>query len=426
MDYLPLFNKAIDILKSKAQLPESGFLAGGSLGNTIWNLVTGKPGPINDIDIYRIREVVPYGFDDIKRKQNFRKPEQTVWEDYTGLCVSWKTNDYYVIEEVGNSGLINYIDYKSNTLDPQIILDSFDINCCQIGYDLGSKKFHWTPEFIDFLETREIKLSNLTSPSHSAIRLIKKKKELGADLNTLELEIIAFSLGKSGQSMRFVDTTKLRFKSRYAEMFERSRSELDEWFEMKRDEGTEEYLRTHKNDNSEIYYLVPKKNPLGTKIPNEIHFALSSDFLFWVRRVMGNLATEKMWHRISLIWDTRIDYFDIKPEEQDIELLERVINISPNSVNNLKGKPISKQLGIIRTLLEKFKDDPIVAVSILEKTNFNENVNLDDEWNLFLLEMSVRKDILEDPMDKALKITNQVEEKKIVYTYGEKESENFF
>ena len=56
-----LIQSAVTLLQSKYNLPSEGFLAGGALANTIFNIVTGKMAPINDIDIYRIIDIKDNG-----------------------------------------------------------------------------------------------------------------------------------------------------------------------------------------------------------------------------------------------------------------------------------------------------------------------------------------------------------------------------
>ena len=58
----------------------------------------------------------------------------------------------------------------------------------------------------------------------------------------------------------------------------------------------------------------------------------------------------------------------------------------------------------IKTLFDKFKNDPIIAISILETYCIDYNINIENDMDLLLLELAVRKKIIEDPRDKARKI----------------------
>lgn len=403
MEYLDIFEKALNILQSKTELPTSGFLAGGSISNVVWNLLTENNAPVNDIDIYRLVGIEPYNFSSVKENQSYVQNIQSIAEDYSGPVFSWKMENYYYIENVSNSGLINFIDYKSNDSNPMIVLESFDINCCQLGYDLKEKKFYWTGEFIDFLKSKELKISNLSSPSHSAIRLVKKKNELNANLNTLEFDIISYVLNKqTSYGGKFIDTTKLRFKSRYKNLYMKYESELSNLFKLQRDSKIEEYLKYVKNDNSEIFFLIPKSDNIKETLTTnnywyEINCKLSRDFIFWCRNIMEDKYKKVLWDKLNYLWDINIkNYLDIKPKSDDINLLSRIMMYSPNSVKNLRGKSISKQLELVKLLLYKFNNDHVVVISLLENINFNKKVNLDDEWEIFLMEMSVRKLITDE------------------------------
>ena len=77
MNIEQLSRDALNKLKSKWTLPKKGFIAGGSLANTIWELVSGKEAVINDIDVFILRDIIkdfnPY---DRKSLYRFKKEEK--------------------------------------------------------------------------------------------------------------------------------------------------------------------------------------------------------------------------------------------------------------------------------------------------------------------------------------------------------------
>jgi len=240
MNYQEIFRQALDQIKSKWQLPTTGFLAGGAISNVVWSILKGKDFPINDLDIYHLSELKKnVSTREMKEKQHFTKNEKWVYEDYTGLAVGYQQKGYYMIEKVSVNGIFNIIEYNSSTEDRSIIIDSFDINCCQLGYDIDKDEFVWTKDFETFLETGELRLTNLTSPAHSALRLVKKKNDLDAILPEIELDVITYAM----KNIRFIDTQKFRFKERYANMYKKYESELSKYFKLVRDKDIEEYLR---------------------------------------------------------------------------------------------------------------------------------------------------------------------------------------
>lgn len=399
-----LFRDSINEIKSKWELPKTGFLSGGSIANLVWEKVSGNKAIINDIDIYHLHSVIDKANEEeLRQKQNFQKKDKVVYEDYSGISINLKLSTFYIIESVSTNGILNEIEYKSNTNDPQIIIESFDINCCQIGYDIEADKFYWTKEFEEFLNTGEIRLVNLSSPAHSAMRLVKKQIDLNAKLPELELDLIAYTLYNGS----FSDTTKHRFKQRYADMFEKYKTGLESRFELVRDEELEEHLRMNKNVYDKIYTLKPKVSGLDIDTAQKIGLHLSKDFIFWVRNIFGDFDLEKMWYKLHLIFDYNLGiktYLDCSPTEPEVDLINRLVTYAPDCVRHLNGFPLSRQLYIIKTLFDKFKNDPIIAISILETYCIDYNINIENDMDLLLLELAVRKKIIEDPRDKARKI----------------------
>ena len=59
MNIEKLCRNALDFLKSNyPNFPKSGFIAGGSLANLIWEQVSGNIAKINDIDVFIFDKVV--------------------------------------------------------------------------------------------------------------------------------------------------------------------------------------------------------------------------------------------------------------------------------------------------------------------------------------------------------------------------------
>ena len=90
------------------------------------------------------------------------------------------------------------------------------------------------------------------------------------------------------------------------------------------------------------------------------------------------------------------------PSESDLDILHRLARYAPKSIETLKGLKMSEQLAFIRKLLDIYKEDPIIAISILEKGNAALYSELEDEQNQLLLELSVRKEIVQDFRNKLI------------------------
>jgi hypothetical protein len=403
MNYQEIFRQALDQIKSKWELPTTGFLAGGAISNVVWNLITGKDAPINDLDIYHLSEVTKnISTREMRQKQHFTKNERLVYEDYNGLSVGYQQKGWYTIEKVSVNGIYNTIEYKSSTDDKSIVIESFDINCCQLGYDIDNDKFIWTKDFELFLQTGELRLTNLTSPAHSAMRLVKKKNDLDAHLPEIELNIIAYAM----QNIKFMDTQKFRFKERYANMYKRYEFELNRHFKLVRDHDIEEYLKNNLGVDDFIWTLEPTNQKIDL-IRGEVQgLFLSKDFLFYVRNILNNKKFENVWFYLHPIMDTSMsieEYVDDKATEENIERLRKLIVYAPNTVRNLRGLSISKQLESFDAILARFPNDPFVAISIMENYDLRD-YNLDDEMEVLLMELSIRKEIVEDSKDKVYHI----------------------
>ena len=127
MNIEKLARVALGFLKTKeTNFPKHGVIAGGSLGNLIWEQVSGNVAVVNDIDIFIFdREVNAenvYG-DSTKTTDNkkvfYRSLEKIYYKDYTGLCEGSRTRDFYLIERTENSGLFNYVYYSATSEKPE-------------------------------------------------------------------------------------------------------------------------------------------------------------------------------------------------------------------------------------------------------------------------------------------------------------------
>jgi hypothetical protein len=415
MNIEQLGKQAIKIIKDKWGLPNSGFVAGGSISNIIWELVSNKPAVVNDIDIFYFQ-----GLSNEKTEKSedylfrYKEVENQYYEDYTGMCYRSVTKDHYTITESIKEDIFNIVKYKSNTEKPELILRSFDINCTKVGYSIEEDKVYWTKEFEEFLQTGELKVCNLMTPSHTAIRITKKKDELHAKLDEFEYKLLQHAV-----DYRFSDVIKLRFKERYLDIFNQYSTELQKYFEIDRDLEAEEYVLSHHKKETQLYRLISKNPERDIKDQFERHLIRgvfneeniqrihnSITFLFYMRNIYNKPELETIWSKLDYFYSD-VDYIDKEVSVEDIELLQRFAKYAPNSIENLKGLKISQQINLINKFLEKFKDDPIIAISILEKYKFTEDVDLDD-YTTLLLELSVRRSIVNDTRGKVKSIVGDV------------------
>jgi len=403
-----LVRTAVNKIKTDWGLPDKGFIAGGSIANLVWQLVSGKEAVINDIDVFHFDGIID-GIDPENKKLLFRYQEKETkfWEDYNGMRYSSINKDFYTIESSEHEGIFNNVKYKSNKIDTDIILRSFDINATKVGYSIEEDRCYWTSEFEDFLNTGELKVCNLMTPSHTAIRIVKKKKELDCKLNNFELDLLRHSL-----EWRFNDIIKIRFRERYLDIFKQYSKDLKPYFIIKRDSQAEQYVKLNFGEEVNLYYLESLIDPgndtddfvCGRQVFNDENVRRiynSQEFLFYMRNIYGKDILPEMWSKLYFFFTDK-SYIDCQPTEEELGLISRLGKYAPNSIDNLKGKKLSEQIKLVKWILEKYEEDPIVAISILEKHRLSQEEL--DEHDLFLLELSVRRQIVNDTRGKANKV----------------------
>ena len=255
------------------------------------------------------------------------------------------------------------------------------------------------------------------TPSHTAVRIAKKSKELNAKLDEFEFKLVQYAL-----TYRFIDRIKLRFKERYLEMCKDYKYLLSPYFQLSKDSEAEEYVFGKTGEKVDLYYLVARNDEkitdkddfekmIYSQLPtifnddNLNRIFKSTDFLFYMRNIYtSSKELKEMWSKLYYFFFD-IHYIDKEVSKEDIDLLDRFSRYAPGSIENLKGMKMSEQIEIIKKFLDKFKDDPIIAISILESHKVNKDMILDDQTAL-ILELVVRKKIINDTRGKVNKILN--------------------
>lgn len=401
MDINLLARRAIDIIKERYGLPLHGLLAGGSIANLIWEFVSNNKAVINDVDIFLFDGIS----DEIKKDESifsFSKKYNEFYEgEYCDLQYNRNTKNFYYITASVKDGIFNNIYYKSKTESKSIIIESFDINATKISYDIDKDEVYWTPDFEEFLKTGKLKVVNLMTPNHTAIRIAKKSIELNAIVDEFEYKILQYtSLYNLG------DRIKTRFQERYHNMYEQYSYLLGKYFDIFIDEELEFYLKNI-NVETKLYYLVSKDaNPFSLSSetkdwefgvfsvdPHFRNITDSDSFLFYIRKIFGNKKHEEIWSKLYFYLND-VNYLDIDIDSniEDIKLLSNILSNAPNTIEKLRGYKLSEQISIIKNILKSFKDDPNIAIALLEKIRINKDMDFSDSKNLLILELLVRKE----------------------------------
>ena len=221
-----LSEKILIELSKLSTIPSTVFLGGGAVANTILKMCWGGDYPINDLDIFFEQEGygIPHTLTTPIRTDNL------VIDDYIGL--RYNSEFSYRITRVTNEGMLNLIQVSrvENRKDYSFILKGFDLNCCQVGIDLSKNELIYTDEFESFLETKQLDVTSMYTPAHTALRLLKKKDELNCYCNVdscMELLSQPF-LVDSGTINNF----SFLFGEKYKLLFEKYYEEIKDYFEL--------------------------------------------------------------------------------------------------------------------------------------------------------------------------------------------------
>lgn len=391
-----LARQAIEKLKSDFKLPNSGFLAGGSLANLIWELKSGNKAIINDIDIFILDQVVELDDNKIKsqryNKYTFTKSSQHIIDDNTYDHVLFKNryNCFVRINSAQRDDMLNYIHYESNTNDYSIIIESFDINCTQVGYDIEADRFIWTKEFEEFIAQGDLKVINANTPAHTSIRLVKKAKDLNANLNKRkEFGLLVLSMLSKGRSY---DIIRTKFSDKYCKLYLEHHEDLKDYFGITSDSEASTYLKRNKNVDVKVYKLI-----LVNQVERDMKLtfnAYNSISTLDELKCYYNLSSKdlELYGKIRSLYSLDLsNYVDYNYDEKDLELLERVRTYAPKAIKNLKGLKMSQQISIINQILNRYQHDPVLGGSILEKVKLDPNKEFDADEQL-IMELMVRKE----------------------------------
>lgn len=411
MEIIKLAENAINYIKSRWSLPEKGLLAGGSIANTIWALKNGTEPLINDIDVFVYVSHLDF-IDPNDRETLFRYTEKEIeyYEDYNGYQEHPYDKKFYAIKESTRDGMVNTITYDASDKNPMMILESFDLSCTGVGYDLETGNYFWTQDFEDFIKTGKIKVSNIGTPSHTAIRLAKKSKELGVEMDEFEMNLLIHSI-----DYNFADTVKRYFKQKRMDDYNSVKEIISEYLVPYRVEEVENMILL-KYDTEERIYGLKRKYSVDDNIEEtdiviseEIDFdkilledktvfgdenifriRTGKDFLNYMRNVYGDKEKMRLFKGIIPLFGAK-NYFDEIPKEEDSNMISLLCSISPLIAKALKGMTISQQIFVVKKTFNSF-EDKTVPLALLESGRIVEPWM--DESDLLLMELSVRKDIL--------------------------------
>lgn len=370
MNIEKILRKSLDYLKSIQTLPTSGLIAGGSLANTAWALTKGTKPIVNDIDVFLLDpNLIKEKFDHQHTKVGpYVKSISIKKDDYYRYF--YLVDDFMIIEKSSTKDLLNLVNYSASTEDPNLVINSFDLNCCQVGYIIETDKFIWTPEFEKFITNGVIQIVNLSTPCHTTIRYVKKCDELGVVLNDFELDLAEFCIKHS----HFSDITRTRFKSKYRDMFLKYKNILGKRFKLKDHPDIEEWVKDNFGVDDKIYTLEPLTE---TDRSSVYGLQSTSHFLKWIRE---NKIDESNFHKN--LWEVNflkeddmniIDFTgDVSPDY--IKFMNQLGRFSSESSSYLRGLTLQQQIQVVETVLTPHVNNPIFALAFLQCNTFGDHL----------------------------------------------------
>lgn len=271
-----LVSEILTELSKYDYIPNAGFLAGGAVANTILKMVWGGDYPVNDLDIfietneYNSRSFTPIRSNSLNIEGDGYMITKMAYDSYTT----------YSIDRVEREGFLNtiYIKKTFNTDTPKTdytyVLSGFDFNCCQVGIDLSTNKLIYTEEFKNFLYNKQLEVTAIYTPSHTAIRLFKKMDELDCYCDIEKcMELLSQPLILENINKMTVRSFGIYFGSKYKEMYLKYRTNIKEYFTISKYFDHKRDLWKLRNDpknndldsNEKVNWLIPNYS-----VPQEI------------------------------------------------------------------------------------------------------------------------------------------------------------
>lgn len=399
----------ISFLKENYKMPSYGLVGGQAVASLIYKeLGLNINTPINDVDIFQLQrkeKELSYSKMSMHSKDSMPLIE-------SGSCSGGNyfelknrrsynvTSSYYLKEDLDvNIVLIKQYPFSSE-LDNDLILESFDFNCCSVGFDIKTSKFYMTSSFVEFIKSKQLRIQSVHTPFHSALRLNKKIKDLGENVFcniSLERSILF-------QSKR-IFTKKEVIGQRFMKLYnEYKDSYLEEMIEI--NEHINEHV-DYKCDYKELTLsenfisLVPKREGLlSSKLNNffntkEYSFDFIVDFKTYVHFF-------HLIYKTNLFKNKYVENIDKKlnqsREDEVFELFYNSILFNKMSKSVLNPIKIDISDKKVKRISKVFNEHPIL-LSAIDKNYRNENI--------------------EDIFDVIYEISKKVKRnKKIAFLYG--------
>jgi hypothetical protein len=346
------FSKVLDILNQHGDMSIVGsdFVAGGSVANIIYHLIYGSKLIINDIDVYKRVNV-----EDLKKPKFSDKEVLTksvdVWypttyvneegleilDDNYGRTYVSETGARMRIVKHSRKGIFNNIDYifeeghpKSKTKKTKelVIIEGFDLNCCKAGIDITNGKIIYTPEFVEFLETKQMKVTNPCAPVQTTIRIYKKLKDIEGIHCDVKHEMLFLTV--ASKHLHGSQITKI-IGPETKEKYDRIKPFIEQYFKIRKPEKMEEvgygvsdrYFTNNKlNSDAQIWIFDPVLDfDIIENIQNINNLKRVWELLYTFKKKSEQDKINKIFYKNIFLGDMKEDQWTRRVYESNSEWL---------------------------------------------------------------------------------------------------------
>lgn len=398
----------VTYLKDNFKMPTKGFVAGQAVASLIYKeLSLNLNEPINDVDVFVKREDGANPFAQC-RKEFFGN---MVSHEYRGsggeFAFSSTYNRFYQIvrsfykEDDEN---VNIVEFSSTTHNPnQKIIDSFDFNCCSVGFDIETEMFYFSTGFIDFVKTKQLRVQSVHTPFHSWLRLNKKIQDLGENI-FCDVNLERFVLIQS-MNLNYKEKSSFIVGERFIELMNKYKD--DEFLKMiSNDKATgldlenhecEKLKKTYKTISLNESYLTSRYyleniNRLPNKTSDKIFklkkettdnsdTSMNTEFFFWGCNSVSATNLIHLMHETGLYnqkYIKKIGNFFERTNYSRVAYVLITSLLEETPLSKMKGDLPLKQIQRISRLL---KDHPAVINAI--KAVKNDEMSFKDILDAF-------------------------------------------
>jgi hypothetical protein len=208
------YNKVLEIINHKLHSDGAGvddypmhyFMAGGAVANTIYYLLNKEKFEepiINDVDLFFFDNVLSYDWSYNTNDPNLfihATLDNVAGVDGYGRTWVGPSGETMRMFSSERFGIINKVSISVSTIKKSIqgfneteyyktLLTVFDLNCCMAGLDRVNGNIVYTEDFLDFLESNMIEVTNVSQPLQTSVRLKNKSVQLGVDTSNFDCEM---------------------------------------------------------------------------------------------------------------------------------------------------------------------------------------------------------------------------------------------